>query len=312
MDPSALRFGAAFWVQRADWTSLRETALAAESAGFDSLWIDDHLLNDEGDPDEDKLEGWTTLAALAAVTQRPLLGLLVGANTLRNPGLVAKMAVTLDEISGGRAILGLGSGWFEREHAAFGIAFGASPGERIDRLEESAGLLRRLLDGERVTHAGRFYALDDAVVRPLPVQSRLPILIGGSGRRKTLRVAARHADLWNGYGDLAELRDALAALDAHCVDAGRDPAAIRRTASQNVVVRASAEAAERAYREVTAAHAIQPGEEALDLAGPPDAIAAGLRAYVDAGISEVIWVFRRPWDLETIWSLPEVRAALAG
>ena len=308
----AMRFGAAFWVQRADWRSLRGAAVEAERAGFSSLWIDDHLLNDEGDPDEDKLEGWTTLAALAAVTDRARLGLLVGANTLRNPGLVAKMAVTVDAISDGRAIVGLGAGWFGREHAAFGIDFGASMGERIDRLDESAGLIRRLLDGERVTHAGRFYTLDDAIVRPRPAQARLPILIGGSGRRKTLRVAARHADLWNGFGDPAELRDAQAALDAHCADVGRDPAAIERTAAQNVVVRATPEAAEAAFRAIASSHAIQPGEETLDLAGPPEAIAAGLRGWVDAGVAEVIWVFRQPWDLETIRSLPAVRAALAG
>ncbi len=309
-DPAALRFGAAFWVQRADWASLREAAVLAEASGFSSLWIDDHLLNDEGDPDEAKLEGWTTLAALAAVTERARLGLLVGANGLRNPGLVAKMAVTLDEISGGRAVLGLGAGWFEREYAAFGIPFGASAGERIDRLDESAGLLRRLFDGERVTHAGRFYAFDDAIVRPRPVQARLPILIGGSGRKRTLRVVARHADLWNGYGDPAELRDAQAALDAHCAEVGRDPASIARTATQNVVIRATAETAAAEFRAISTAHAIQPGEETLDLSGPPETIAAGLRGWADAGISEVIWVFRMPWDLETIRSLPAVRALL--
>ena len=310
IDPAALRFGAAFWVQRADWASLREAAVAAEAAGFSSVWVDDHLLNDEGDPDEPKLEAWTTLSALAVVTERVRLGHLVGANTLRNPGLVAKMAVTLDEISGGRAILGLGAGWFAREHAAFGFPFGASAGARIERLDESAGLIRRLLDGERVTHAGRFYALDDAVVRPRPVQPRLPILIGGSGRKRTLRAVARHADLWNGYGDPAELRDAQAALDAHCMETGRDPASVTRTATQNIVIRESAEAAAAAFREVTTAHSIQPGEETLDLCGPPEAIAEGLRGWAAAGIAEVIWVFRMPWDLETIRALPEVRAAL--
>ena len=147
-----------------------------------------------------KLEGWATLAALAVLTERVRLGLLVGANTFRNPGLTAKLATTLDHLSDGRLVLGLGGGWFEREHDAFGLDFGSGFGERLDRLDEAVGLIRRLLDGERVTHEGRFYRMHDAICEPRPVQARLPILIGGSGPTKTLRTTARDADLWNAYG----------------------------------------------------------------------------------------------------------------
>ena len=129
-------------------------AARAERVGWDSLWVDDHLLADEGDPADAKLEGWATLAALAVLTQRVRLGLLVAANTFRNPGLTAKLATTLDHLSDGRAVLGLGGGWFEREHEAFGIDFGTGFGERLDRLDEAARLIRRLLDGETVTHDG--------------------------------------------------------------------------------------------------------------------------------------------------------------
>ena len=195
-----MRFGAAFWIQRTTWPELRDACLAAERAGWDSLWVDDHLLADEGDPADAKLEGWATISALAAVTQRVRLGLLVGANTFRSPGLTAKLATTVDHLSGGRFVLGLGGGWFEPEHDAFGLDFGSGFGERLDRLDESVGLIRRLLDGERVTHDGRFYAMHDAVCAPRPIQERLPILIGGSGPTKTLRTTARHADLWNGFG----------------------------------------------------------------------------------------------------------------
>jgi alkanesulfonate monooxygenase SsuD/methylene tetrahydromethanopterin reductase-like flavin-dependent oxidoreductase (luciferase family) len=176
-----MRFGAAFWVTRTTWPALREACLLAERSGWDSVWIDDHLLADEGDWTDSKLEGWATLAAVAALTDRAQVGLLVGANTFRNPGLTAKLATTLDHISGGRAVLGIGAGWFDREHEAFGIDFGSGFGERLDRLEEAVGLIRRLLAGERVTHDGRFYRMRDAVCAPLPVQARLPILIGGRG-----------------------------------------------------------------------------------------------------------------------------------
>ena len=312
VDPAALRFGAAFWVQRTGWPEVRAWGLAAEDAGFDSLWVDDHLLNDEGDPDDPKLEGWTTLAALAAITTRPRLGHLVVANTFREPGLVAKLVTTLDDISGGRAILGIGAGWFAREHEAFGLDFGATAGERIDRLAESAAILRRLLDGERVTHAGRFYRLDGAVARPGPHGARIPILVGGMGRRKTLRVVAASADIWNGHGAVEDVADASAVLDAHCATIGRDPVSVARTAALNVVVRPTRQAAEEEFARVLARHEVQPDEKGLHLGGPPDEVAAGLRAYAAAGISETMWIFRHPWDRETIAALPAVRAALAG
>ncbi len=270
------------------------------------------VLGDEGDPAAPKLEGWTTLSALAAVTTRARLGLLVGANTLRNPGLVAKMAVTVDEISAGRLILGLGAGWMEEEHRAFGFDFGASPGERLDRLAESVGLIRRLLAGERVTHEGRAYRLDEAIVRPRPRAGSIPVLIGGSGRRKTLRIVAEHADLWNCYGEPDEVADASAALDAHCAAVGRDPASVIRTVTHNVVVRDSRAAALAAFDAYARRHAMQPGEDRPDLAGSPAEVAAGLRAFAALGVSEAYWVFRVPWDLETIHRLPEVRAALVG
>ncbi|HEY8990057.1 MAG TPA: LLM class flavin-dependent oxidoreductase [Candidatus Limnocylindrales bacterium] len=213
------RIGAAFWVQRTDWPSLREAVEAAEAGGADDLWIDDHLLSDEGDSGDPKFEAWSTIAAVAAVTKRARVGHLVAANTFRNPGLTAKLATTLDHISGGRAILGVGGGWFEQEHEAFGIDFGSGFGERLDRLAESVEVIRRLLDGERVTHEGRFFRLRDALAVPRPIQPHLPILIGGSGPQKTLRIVARHADLWNAYGSPASLAASDAILRDRCAEA---------------------------------------------------------------------------------------------
>ena len=247
MSRHPLRIGAAFWVQRTDWPSLHEAVVAADDAGADDLWIDDHLLCDEGASDDAKLEGWTTLAAVAAVTDQARLGLLVAANTFRNPGLTAKLATTLDQISAGRAILGLGGGWFADEHEAFGIDFGSGFGERLDRLAESVEIVRRLLDGERFSHDGPAYRLRDALAAPRPIQDHLPILIGGSGPQKTLRIVARHADLWNAYGSPAMLAASDAILRERCAEIGRDPDEIERTVNLNVVVRRTAREAERVW-----------------------------------------------------------------
>jgi F420-dependent oxidoreductase-like protein len=305
-----MRFGAAFWVQRTGWPELRDAAVRAEAAGFDDLWVDDHLLSDEAQWTDPKLEGWTTLAAIAAVTSRARLGHMVTANTFRNPGLLAKMATTVDHVAGGRLILGLGAGWFEREHDAFGLDFGAGFGERLDRLVEAVPLVRRLLDGETVTHEGRFYSFHDAVCAPTPVQPHLPILIGGSGPKKTLPLVARSADMWNCYGTPDEVAAADAILRDACAAAGRDEREIERTMDLNVVIRPTREEAERAWRAWAAVHQPQSGEDELDAAGTVDDVAAVLARYRDVGFAHPVMVFRTPWDLETIDRLPELRAAL--
>ena len=306
-----VRIGAAFWVQRTDWPSLRVAIQAAEAAGVDDLWVDDHLLSDEGDSSDGKLEAWTTLAAVAAVTSRARLGHLVAANTFRNPGLTAKLATTLDHISGGRAILGLGGGWFEEEHVAFGIDFGGGFGERLDRLAESVAIIRRLLDGEHFSHDGPSYVLRDAVAEPRTIQASLPILIGGSGPQKTLRIVARHADMWNAYGSPPSLAASDAVLAERCAEVGRDPAAIERTVNLNVVVRSSRAAAERDWAEYAAAHRPRDGEGRLLVGGPVEEVASALAAYARVGFRHPILIFRTPWDLETIGSLGAIRDAVA-
>jgi len=308
----AMRFGAAFWVQRTGWPELREAVLRAEAAGFDDLWIDDHLLSDEGDWQDPKLEGWTTLAAVAAVTERARVGHMVSANTLRNPGLTAKMATTIDHVSAGRAILGIGAGWFEREHEAFGFDFGSGFGERLDRLAEAVPLLRRLLDGETITHDGRFYSFHDAVCAPHPVQAHLPILIGGSGPKKTLPLVARYADLWNAYGTPDEVAAADAILRGACEAAGRNEREIERTVNLNVVIRSSRAEAEAAWARWLAAHLPQDDERELSAGGSLEETAAALARYRDAGFAHPILIFRTPFDFETMDRLPELRVALGG
>jgi alkanesulfonate monooxygenase SsuD/methylene tetrahydromethanopterin reductase-like flavin-dependent oxidoreductase (luciferase family) len=313
-----VRFGAAFWIQRTDWPSLRDASLAAERAGFDSIWFDDHLLADEGDWHDAKLEGWSSLAAIAPLTSTARLGLLVEANTFRNPGLTAKLATTLDHLSNGRFILGIGGGWNEREHAAFGLDFGSGFGERLDRLEEAIGLVERLLAGERVTHEGRFYRMVDAVCEPRPIQARLPILIGGSGREKTLRTVARHADLWNGYAAPDRVVESISLLRQRCAEVGRSFEAISKTIYMEVVIRASEPEVGDAWAEIEERHGIRGriGSDGtprgLNVGGPPALVADYVRQFEALGIAEVMWIFRNPFDLETMAGLDEVRRLLGG
>jgi alkanesulfonate monooxygenase SsuD/methylene tetrahydromethanopterin reductase-like flavin-dependent oxidoreductase (luciferase family) len=311
MADGSLRFGAAFWLNRTSWPELRDAVLAAEAAGWASAWLDDHLLCDEGDDLDPRLEGWTALAALASLTSRLRLGHLVSAITFRNLGVVAKMATTLDHVSGGRFVLGLGGGWHAREHEAFGLPYGAGVGERLDRLDEAAGLLRRLLDGEVVTHRGRFFDLDRAVCAPRPLQARLPILVGGTGRTKTLRTVARIADAWNACASPAELRELEPILAAHGAAVGRDVREIERQVYLNVVVRPSLAASAAAWDEAVERHHPLPGEDDLHAGGTPRQVARDIRAWADAGVDEIVAVFRAPFDRPTIDALPAIRAALA-
>ena len=178
---------------------------------------------------------------------------MVGANTFRNPGLTAKLATTLDHLAGGRAILGIGGAWFEREHEAFGIDFGCGFGERLDRLDESVMLLRRLLDGERVAdHDGQRVPDEGRARGAAPVQPRLPIMIGGCGPKKTLRTLARYGDQWNTCGDARGARAKDAILRERCAEIGRDPATIERTVTIDLVIRDSRAAALDAYKAMLA------------------------------------------------------------
>ena len=258
------------------------------------------------------LEGWSILSGWAQVTSRATLGLMVAANTFRNPGLTAKLATTLDHLSGGRAVLGLGGAWFEREHEAFGIDFGAGFGERLDRLDESAMLLRRLLDGELVTHDGPVYPMKEALVAPRPVQARLPIMIGGSGPKKTLRTLARYGDQWNVMGSLEKLKERDAILREHCAAIGRDQGEIERTTTVYMVVRDSREAARHVLSGQMAALGEPLDEPDLDFCGTPAGIADGLRSFVELGFRHIFVDTPAPYDLETIDRIGEVLDQLNG
>jgi len=309
-DPMPVKFGLQLWSQSTDWPSFRDAALAAEDAGWDSVWTWDHLLAIFGPWEQPIFEGWTSLAALGPITDRVRLGLMVGANTFRDPGLTAKLATTLDHVSCGRAVLGIGGAWFEREHDAFGIEFGASPGERLGWLDESVMLLRRLLDGERVDHEGPRYTMHDALCEPRPIQPHLPILIGGSGRQKTLRTVAERATAWNTSGSFDQVSDALATLERHCATLGRDPATIEKTVSFPIILRDETAAADVRTRELLEANGVAIDDFDGYVTGTPAQVAETIEPYRQLGFETVIVRMPAPFDHETIERMGEVAALL--
>ncbi|MEA2498553.1 MAG: hypothetical protein QOH26_958 [Actinomycetota bacterium] len=221
--------------QPASWDGLRAAAVTAEGAGFDSLWVSDHLFLDWGKyggpaDRQGSFECWTTLSALAGVTERVRLGSLTLCNDLRNPALLAKMIATLDVLSGGRVDAGLGAGWYEPEYRAAGIPFDP-PGARIARLGEAAEILRRLLRGEELSFKGRHYELAGAICRPRPLQDPAPpVWVGGKGDY-LLKTVARHADGWNfsWLGSFETYEERLRVAEKACEEADRDPADLKRS-----------------------------------------------------------------------------------
>jgi alkanesulfonate monooxygenase SsuD/methylene tetrahydromethanopterin reductase-like flavin-dependent oxidoreductase (luciferase family) len=305
-----MRFGLQLWSQSTSWTGFRDAALAAERHGWDSVWTWDHLLAIFGPWEQPTFEGWSAMSALGPLTSRVRLGLMVGANTFRNPGLTAKLATTLDHVSGGRAVLGIGGAWFEREHDAFGIDFGASPGARLDRLDEAVEIMRRLLDGERFSHDGPTYTLRDALIEPRPIQDHLPILIGGSGRRKTLRTVAARADAWNTSGPIAEVTDALETLQQHAATVGRDLSTLELSASFPIVIDDDAGEARRRMDSLMSANGVDSMGPLPHLVGPPADIAEALRPYQGLGFGTIIVRMPAPYDAQTIERIGEVAGLL--
>ena len=211
------------------WADVLELARHVESTGWDGIWFADHFMPNGEDTSAPWSEAWTTIAALAAAVPRIRIGPLVTGNTYRHPAVLAKMAATVDHISGGRLVLGLGGGWQENEHRAYGIPFD-TVGGRLRRLDEACQVIRGLFSEPATSFQGDYYQLREAPLEPKPVQSPLPLMIGGGGEKVTLRIAAKHADEWNVWGTVETLRHKMSVLDAHCEDVGRDPAAIERSA----------------------------------------------------------------------------------
>jgi F420-dependent oxidoreductase-like protein len=293
-----IKVGLLPWGQRTDWSSLQRVGQRADELGYDSLWTWDHLYPIQGDWRGPIFEGYLTLAGWAAVTSRTTLGLMVGANTFRNPALTAKMVTTLDHMSAGRAILGIGGAWFGREHEAFGLEFGSGFGDRLDWLDEAVEVMHAMLRGEPATARGPHYRVKEVRNDPPPIQARLPILIGGDGERKTLRTVAKYADAWNTGGDVDFVRHKDEVLRRWCQEVGRDESEIERTLGLGLVIIRDDPAA---ARQVDAGFRQQhPGYDESPRIGTAEQIAESLVPYVNLGFRHIFFDAPAPFDAETI------------
>ena len=341
-----IKLGLLCWNQNTEWRALFEAGVRADRLGYDSLWAWDHLYPIVGDPHGPFYEGWLTITAWAAATQRIKIGLMVGANPYRNPAIVVKMATTLDHISGGRAYLGIGAAWNETEARDFGVEFGSGPPERLRWLAEALPIMRGMLAGEAPTAAvlhddlrladagarqgsshqvGEVRVADDAeegfAARGLgieakeeprrPVQPHLPILIGCGGEKVTLRLVARYGDannLGNGF-ETVKAKEQI--LLRHCDEVGRDPGEIERTVGVGVVViRDSREEAERVYRSLFEHNRVaHPWRD--QPVGTPEDVTEKLAPYLGIGYRHMIVGHPAPYDEESATRLAtEVRPAL--
>jgi F420-dependent oxidoreductase-like protein len=277
-----------------------EMASTAEASGFSSISLMDHLhqIPVVGPPHHWMLEGNMALAALGTQTKRVSLGLLVGGVTYRNPALLAKMTTTLDVTTGGRVILGLGAAWFEDEHRAYGYRFPPLT-ERFEHLEDALRIARAMFADERATVDGTHHHVSEVMNNPRPLRGDIPIVVGGSGERKTLKLVAKYADGCNLFGDVDRVRHLLGVLDGHCEAVGRDPAEITRTRMATVVIAPTEEAAQR-KREALARIGVPEARLAMAMVGSPQTIAEQAQAFADIGIQGMTLVIPDAHDLEAV------------
>jgi alkanesulfonate monooxygenase SsuD/methylene tetrahydromethanopterin reductase-like flavin-dependent oxidoreductase (luciferase family) len=311
MTSTPIRLGALCWNQYTAWPDLLGAGERAEQLGYDTLWTWDHLYPIVGSHVGPIMEGWLTLAAWAQATERVHIGLMVGANTFREPALTAKMATTLDHISNGRAILGIGGAWFETEHTAYGLPFGDGFPERLRWLGEALPIMRGMLRGEEPTASGPRYAARAVRNDPPPIQARLPLLIGGGGEQVTLKLVARYGDANNVGGGFENVKRKDAILVQHCETVGRDPAEIERTTGLGtVIIRDSRAEAERIQREIMTGNGdAEPWKD--QPVGTPEDVAEKIAPFLGIGYRHLIAGFPAPYDEESMTRLAtEVRPIL--
>lgn len=261
-----------------EWDDVVRVSKHAEDTGWDRVLFTDHFMSPDGNAPT--LECWTTVSALAVHLSRVQIGSLVSSVTYRNPAVLAKMAATIDHISGGRLVLGVGAGWQENEYTAYGMEFG-DVRSRSDRLNEACQVINTLFSHDRSDFDGAYFSLDNAPLNPKPVQSRIPLLVGGGGERTTMRIAASYADEWNVWGLPDVLRNKSVVLDEHCRQLGRDPSSIARSA-QTLVYLSEDEGWLRDRREKVAKLSMPA------LVGTPGEIADAMNEYAEIGVTQFV------------------------
>lgn len=292
-----VRFGLQVAQQNTTIAELKDVWQEAEILGFDTLWVNDHLLPSVGPRHGDNFESWTLLGAMAAWTSKIQIGCMVTSNTFRHPSVLAKMAATVDHISNGRLILGMGSGWFKREHEAYGIEFSTMRG-RSKRLDEALHVITELWSaGPTASFSGEFYSLVDAPFAPKPVQRPLPpIMIGGIGEKLTLPLVAKYAAMWNvPFLSPVQFAHKNDVLEQHCRKIGRDCAEIERSYLAPLYIDPDPQTLKQILDRTMQIRNISEDEARQTiLAGSPSEIRTQLQAYIDIGVTHFIFNLRRP------------------
>lgn len=297
-----MKFGLFTGLTGIGWPQLQALWQHAEATGWDAAFVTDHFMPNLPDPVGETLECWTTLSALALVTRRMRIGTLVSGNTYRHPAVLAKMAATVDIMSEGRLICGIGAAWQENEHSAYGIPF-YTTAERLHRLDEACQVLLALWTQHKATFKGRYYQLNEAPLYPKPLQKPHPeLLIGGGGEKLTLKIAAKYADHWNVWGGPEILGRKSRILEDHCVAVGRDPKRIARSANMPLLFTEKQEEIDRLVTALVKRFGV--GEaEARDtvLAGSVREVQDKVGRLREAGVNQLfIPTFIPPWDLERL------------
>ncbi len=310
MTKPTVRFGVQTGQQESTWPELRDTWLELEELGFDDLWVYDHYLPTGTSHQEGPVtDAWTLLAALSQIVKKPRLGTLVTSATFRHPAALAKIASTVDHTSNGRLTLGLGAGWHQPEHIAYGIPFPGIRG-RINRLEETVRVIKLLWTQERSDFQGRYYRLADAPFEPKPVQKpHPPILIGGSGEKLTLPMVARVADDWNWNitGTPQDYRQKLDILHQHCNAAGRDPRTLALSLNMDFLISEDNARISSALK-VNAEAAGAPVETVKKgiLVGNPEQVSERLQTFINMGVTTFMFSLRAPFDAAGKAALPDM------
>jgi len=301
-----IRFGVQTPPQNTTFAEMRDTWKLIDQLGYDTAWTFDHFFPILSDPSGPCFEGWVSLTALMAATSHVKAGILVTGNTYRNPAVLASMGKTLDHASDGRLIMGIGAGWFEQEHTAYDVPF-YTVGERIRRLDEACEIIKRLWTEKQVNFDGRYYHIKDAYCEPKPVQKpHPPIMIGGGGEKLTLRVVAKHADIWNTFGPPQVFRDKLSVLRAHCKAVGRNFDEIEVSWAGSAAITQSREQKEAVVQAISKVFGRSPEDvEPGLLIGPAEEIRDRIAKLIEAGVTHFILIASAPFNHDMLRQFAE-------